>query len=754
MACFPRRLTCLLFAALLGVGFVAPGWAQEQFVLQVPGQPNLTSTAAFRGQQLVITDSANQTFVYERVPRLDTADGRYLGFYSRGAGQAIRWPANDAGSMLIGDANGQNWRQSRQQIRAPQPRQPLPQQQRLPQRQPEIITARRPNSNPRMTNPPFDNRQLGNRAVGGQDQQRRQNLPMQVAYTRSGDQALDVGYIGPQGDLQLYRGWRDEWQPRQFANQQALQSAGLIPGAPLQLVSRQGQEVPSAYTVNSGGRLVEIGNNGQVRPVANDLQFAPRSHFRIEPVNNGLNGFAVDAQGRLWNLDLAGGRNQLIDQNPDRFTPGVPISVVSQPASRGLQNDLFLVDRTGQLVNYTSRGGRWMGPSAVASGFPPGAPITATLQDFSGRNQIRLAGVDALGRVQTLGRTQAGWQITQVRGATISPGTPLAFTGVGPNLALSGIGPGGVWNQWGYQGGNWNQTAISRGFLGGAPIVADPFSQTAFGVDATGRLITGGYWGNEWHSHLLLPGLDYAPPLVGRTIVGTQPLPPVTVYFDNPSQEELVVQMVDQFSGRGDQFNIPPGGSVPRSVPRGAAGTLQETYLAPGPFGEWVERVETFSLPPQPGPTMVVWAKRVTYTYIDPKNISVVPDFDLKNNVSLGVFELPPGQFLENGDRFNAYAEAVARQNPGGAQYFGPPVPDPDVGVRLYRDYGTNPQTTPPVTTPRQTLPQYPPRETTPDSNLPPLPTPSPRQSPLEEQPNSQPADDSENRSVLPPLPE
>ncbi|MCA9073320.1 MAG: hypothetical protein KDA84_30560, partial [Planctomycetaceae bacterium] len=380
MAHFPRRLTCFMFTALMGVGFFAPSLAQEQYVLQVPGRADLTSTATVRGQQLAITDSANQTFVYERVPNLDTADGRYLGFYSRAAGQALRWPANGAGSMLIGDANGQNWRQSRQQIRAqqPVPQRPLPQP--VPPQGPNTITTRRPNYDRRMNNPPFDNPQLGNQGANVRGQQRRQQLPMQVAYTRAGDQALDVGYIGPKGDLQLYRGWRDKWQPQQIGNAQALQSAGLIPGAPLQLVSRQGQNVPSAFTVNSNGRLMEIGSNGRVRQVANDVQFAPRSHFRIEPTNNGLNGFAVDAQGRLWNLDLVSGRNQLIDQNVDRFTPGSPVSFLSQPAARGLQDDLFLVDRTGQLVNYSSRGGRWIGPTSVASGFPAGAPIAATLQ--------------------------------------------------------------------------------------------------------------------------------------------------------------------------------------------------------------------------------------------------------------------------------------------------------------------------------------------------------------------------------------
>jgi hypothetical protein len=289
---------------------------------------------------------------------------------------------------------------------------------------------------------------------------------------------------------------------------------------------------------------------------------------------------------------------------------------------------------------------------------------------------------------------------------------------------------------------------VTRGFLAGAPVVADPYSQTAFGVDATGRLVAGGYWDNAWHSHLLLPGIDYAPALVRRTVVGNQGFRPAQVFFDNPGPEELVLQMVDPARGP-IQFNIPPGGSTPQLVPRDGGGTLEEVYLVPDGFGGFVERVDSFPLPPQPGPTVVVWAKRVTYTYIDRKKISVVPDFDLKTHVSLGVFDLPPGEYLQDGDRFDAVAEAAVRQNPGAAQYFGLPAPDADVGVPLIRDYGQDPAETPPATVVPQQNPQghVPPRTNSP-RNRTPIPA-VPEETPQENR--QQPRQDN---PVVPPLPE
>ncbi len=568
---------------------------------------------------------------------------------------------------------------------------------------------------------------------------------MEVAYTPAGNQRLDVGFIDQKGRLQAYHGWRDQWQPYPVANQGVANQSGLIPGAPLSLVSRRGEQAPLAYTVNSGGKLVEISNGHQIRPVADDLQFAPASHVRTRSDDGGAEGFAVDKQGRLWNLDLSGGRHQLIDGQAGRFTSGAPISVVSHSTRLGSGENLYLVDRQGQLLNYQSTRGRWNGPEAVAAGFPPDAPISATVQTAAGTSQVWLAGVDARGQVQTLEQAQGRWQAIPVRGATLPPGSPVAFSQSGANLSLVGFGQGGAWNAWTNTAGGWNQTTLTQGFFTGAPVAADPFSQTAFGVDATGRLIADGYWNGDWHPYLLQPGVGYASPLVQRQVALNTALTPATIYFDNPSQDELVVQMVYPFAPvPPQQFNIPAGGSVPRQISRSGGGTLNEVHLVPGPAGSWVPQVLSLPIPPQPGPTLVVWAKRVTYKYIDPKHISVLPDFDLKNNVSLGVFSLPPGLYLRSGEHFNVFAEAASRWNRGAAQFFGPPIPDPDVAVPLYHDNRGVPSQTYPQSRPSSPLPQQ--RE-----NIPALPAPRPQTESAPEKQGK--TEDPKSGPILPPLP-
>jgi hypothetical protein len=97
----------------------------------------------------------------------------------------------------------------------------------------------------------------------------------------------------------------------------------------------------------------------------------------------------------------------------------------------------------------------------------------------------------------------------------------------------------------------------------------------------------------------------------------------------------------------------------------------------------------------------------------------------LKTHVSLGVFDLPPGNFLRDGDRFDVFAEAAGRQNPGAARWFGIPAPDADVGVPLIRDYG---RTQPPLSPESTPIPSpETPRKENPDTStqgptLPPLP--------------------------------
>jgi hypothetical protein len=137
----------------------------------------------------------------------------------------------------------------------------------------------------------------------------------------------------------------------------------------------------------------------------------------------------------------------------------------------------------------------------------------------------------------------------------------------------------------------------------------------------------------------------------------------------------------------------------------------------PGPGG-WIEQVQTFPVPPQPRFTVVAWANRVTYSYVDRKGVSVLPDFDLKTHVSLGVFPLPPGEYLRDGETVDVFQEALYQGNPGAAAGFGPPAGGPELVPRepaspllppsVRRQFQPQPEATiaPTTTAPGRTEPQ------------------------------------------------
>ena len=94
-----------------------------------------------------------------------------------------------------------------------------------------------------------------------------------------------------------------------------------------------------------------------------------------------------------------------------------------------------------------------------------------------------------------------------------------------------------------------------------------------------------------------------------------------------------------------------------------------------GATGELAEEVVRYPLPPRLLYQAVVYTNRVTSVYFDrTKNKGPIPDKETKSLVSLGVFPLPPGDQLRDGDRLDVHAEAVNRRNPGAAALFGEPI--------------------------------------------------------------------------------
>ena len=89
---------------------------QEFYELVVDGRPDLTSQAQLEGARLTVQDSTGSTFVYDRHPAFDSADGELLGFRSLTAGASIRWPVAGAGRMWISDFSGAMWKKSLQSV--------------------------------------------------------------------------------------------------------------------------------------------------------------------------------------------------------------------------------------------------------------------------------------------------------------------------------------------------------------------------------------------------------------------------------------------------------------------------------------------------------------------------------------------------------------------------------------------------------------------------------------------------------------
>lgn len=689
----PHHIWRPVLAALLALMVSSTAFAQQQYILSVPGRRDLTSQATVQANQLVIVDAQGQRHTYTRQQRFDSPDRKYLGFYSQQAGQFIRWPVSGTGSMLIGGPNGRNWKQSKQQIRA-------------------VGGAANPGGVPRMVRKPIIPGQIPNLGVG---QQRRRRLgPPNVTFLPAGNDRLNVGYIDGRGQPRLFSGMRDRWQPVTIA-----QSQNLVPGAPLALLPAGQGQSPALFTVSNRGQLLQLYGQRQ-RPVLNNIAFRPGGHLAFPAPTQTRDGFAIDAQGRLIRFDVSAGSHQWIDQQPNRFAPGGPLAAVLGVNNLGRvpNYDVFAVDAGGSLLHYPL-GLRGPAPARlITRGFAPSAPIQV-VRDRNG--VLHLAGIDARGQLQLLTQRQGRWAANLVTRTRFTPGAPVELVDTGNGLVLSSVAGNGEWHRWAQSpAGSWQDDTLSRGFAAGTPVAFHPQSQTGFGIDATGRLVASGLWDGGWHSHLLLPEYDLSPRLLSRQVVPNRPLPPARVLFQNPSREEVVMQLDNALSPRGPtQHKIPAGGALNLTIPRDPGGVLEERYAVFGPGG-WVERVDRLPLPAAPQHTVVVWANRTTYSYIDKKGVSVLPDFDLKSHVSLGVFELPPGELLRDGEQIDVYGEAVARRNPGAAAWFGPPAGGPEVVVHGKR--GAPGPVVPFATenNPRPNVPQQP------AEDRPTVPTPDP----------------------------
>lgn len=642
-----RRCCVPLFLGLCLLLGGGNALAQEQFELSVAGRPDLASQATLDRDTLVIVDVAGTRFDYERAQRLDSADGRYLGFFSAVAGQAVRWPISGTGTMLIGDAAGKAWRPGRQQIAAVRPAGPMP------GRGPGVLGPAAAPGGAGVVGPGM----LGSGSL---------------AWLSHGPTATWTAHISPAGKLLFFDGHRDKWTHHQLEV-----PVPLVPGAPLTIVEDPAGATPRFLTVDPNGHLIDIAGGSTVRTLAATVQFPPGANLGTIRTDAGTWVLLCDARGKVWEIDVLRGRASMVEPHEGVYPAGAPIATLVD----GPRASAYVVDKQGTLVEYVRAGG-WSPATPVGSGFVPGSSVSAAAIPALGGNGVVVAAVDWTGKLAIWKKDVRGWSSDAVTSTRLSPGAPVAV-GMAPEGPLaSAIGTDGKWYVWNYTpAGMWVPTVISAGFVSGAPVLFDPASMTFFTTDIHGHLIASALAAGKWTSYFLVPGLAFTPQLVSRRVIPNPPLPPARVSLDNSGPDELIVQVVDQAVPMAPpEVRIPAGASSPVAFERDSGGTLEEVYLAPGPLGTLVEQVERFPIPPQPRYTIVAWSNKVTYQYIDrrkEKPKGAVPSFDLKSHVSLGVFPIPPGDLLPEGGRVDVYREATLQRNPGAVLHYPRPAAAP-----------------------------------------------------------------------------
>ena len=616
-----------LVSAIAAIFLFSPCFAAERFQLAVPGNSAVKSTAIVDSDKLVIVDGAGNRFEYLRQTRLDSPNSEFFGFYCEAARQYLRWPKSGTGAMYIGTAEGRSvsWKKSRMQLH-------------------------RSGTKPSAAGPT-------GRAITSVG-------PMHVDAIAEHAGRVTVAHIDDRGQIQFFRGKAGRWEPHKPVLAEA-----LVAGAPIKLGADRLSDLPLVYTVNDRGELIEVRDGARVRVIVDKstATFAPQSYLAL--TTRGGESFIVitDRRGRIWEVDIQRGRHQLIERREGLFSAGIPIAYVKDKSDQ-----LYLVDRAGSLGRYELRGGIWSAPTAIAAGFSPGSHLSA--RSFGAPTSVvHVAAVDATGNLRLLRRDGRRWSDERVGRSLLPPGTPVSLSGVGDTLSITGIQSNGGWREWFRKvGGHWEHRDIARGFPTGAPVRLQPDGPYGFAVDRTGRLIAGQLVGENWHCAVCSPLFDLAPRLVRRAITPNEPLQSVNVLLSNQHKENLVVRLVDaRTPDQPIEIKLAPGKSKSQRIDRDSGATLEEVYLVPSPRGGLVEEVHRHRLPPQRFYDVVVYADRVTSVFFDrTKNKTDIPDEQSKSLVSIGVFPIPAGDRLQDGDEIDVYQQASRWKNPGAVRLF------------------------------------------------------------------------------------
>lgn len=626
------------FAALL-----VAARADEQFSLDVPGDPTLKSSAVLTARGLTIVDAAGRRFNYVPIPELDSANGAYLGFHNAEARQFLRWPATGEGAMYTGSGRLADimWKKSLMQVRR----------------------IGRGGRDPVVGGPGVGVGGVGVGGVGVGGAQ-PQVGPMNLAVLPVGRGSFAVAHIDETGALRYYDGRDGRWQPRESALRDK-----LPPGAPIVLAADTGSDFPLVFAIDQRGQVVEVSEGRTLTTLSGrgDPRFNPQTHLALLSGGRAPQLAGVDERGQLWQIDTGRRGFTEIETRGGIFEPGIPLTAVS-----AADDELFLIDRRGNILGYSSAGRRWSRPFQVASGYASGGTLAGVFSPspLGPDPVIQLASIDAVGRPHLLTEAVGAWNDSPIGNVRLPPGAPVGLAHDAGAMLFSTIASDGRWLEFQRRGNTWSNRAIADGFATGAQVFLAPQGPSAFAIDRTGRLIASRFLNNAWESAILSPRFAFAPRMVRREIVPNEPLPPVALEFENLHKEELVLRIHNLAAPqRPIEVSILPGKSALQRIERDAGATLEEVYLVPGPRGEVVEEVHRIPLPPKKLYDVVAYANRVTSVYFDRTKgkKSTVPDESSLSLVSLGVFPIPPGPAVSDGDKLDVYREAQAQRNPGAA---------------------------------------------------------------------------------------
>lgn len=166
------------------------------------------------------------------------------------------------------------------------------------------------------------------------------------------------------------------------------------------------------------------------------------------------------------------------------------------------------------------------------------------------------------------------------------------------------------------------------------------------------------------------------PPMPVARRVANPPLNPVGVVLTNSHAEDVVIQLTDRRSpnARPLEIILRPRESKTIKVDRDAGGEDQVVLV--NATGEVTEILESKPIPPQPLYTATVYEYKVVSLYFDRTLKGAAkyqPQEVGKGLRSLGVFDLPAGDQLQDGSELDPAREAAWNNNPGAARHF--PMP-------------------------------------------------------------------------------